>query len=63
MKPTIEFRDNKDAFLLGEAIIRSIAELAELRDKAGAWGCSKMEMQDRIDRFQRMLHSLNYEEE
>lgn len=62
MKPTIEFRDNTDAFLLGEAIIRGIAELAEMRDKAVAWGCSKMEIQDRIDRLQRMLQSLKYED-
>ena len=62
MKPTIEIRDNKDAFLLGEAIIRGIAELAEMRDKAGAWGCSQTEIQDRIDRLTSMMKSLNYEE-
>lgn len=62
MKPTIEFRDNKDAFLLGEAIIMGIRDLSELRGRAGAWGCSKMELQDNIDRLQRMLNSLNYDE-
>ena len=62
MKPNIELRDNTDAFLLGEAIILGIRELSELRDRAASWGCSRTELQDRIDRYQRMLQSLEYED-
>ena len=33
------------------------------RRRAAAWGCSKSELNDRIFRLERMLKSLNYEEE
>ena len=63
MKPVIEFCDNKDAFLLGEAICLAIRDLSEIKRRAAAWGCSKSELNDRIFRLERMLKSLNYEEE
>ena len=62
MQPTINIRDNKDAFLLGEAIIRAVDELSRLRDGLASWECSKTEISDRIDRLTAMFRTLKYEE-
>ena len=61
MKPTIEFQDNQDGFLLGEAICLAIRDLSEIRSRASAWGCSRMDMDNRIIRLEKMLRSLKYD--
>ena len=58
----INFRDDKDRDLLAECITMGIRDVAEIRDRAEGWGCSKMEMQDRIDRLQRLLRDVTGEE-
>lgn len=55
MKTQIYLADKKDKDLLCESITMGIRDLADIRDRADGWGCSKMEMQDRIDRLQRIL--------
>lgn len=62
MKPTIEFLDNKDGFLLGEALCLAIRELSDIQRRAASWGCSRTEVNDRIVRLERMLQSLKYED-
>lgn len=62
MKITIDLCDERDRDLLAECITMGIRDLAELRDRAASWGCSRMEMQDRIDRLQRLLRDVTGEE-
>ena len=51
----IEIRDNRDKDLSCQAILTSIRELADLRDKAGEWGCGTMTIEDSITRLQYIL--------
>lgn len=55
----IELLDNRDKDLLVESILRSIRELAELREKSAGWGCGTMSIQDKIDRLQRLLRDVS----
>ena len=59
MKTQIYLADQKDKDLLCESILLGIRDLADIRDRAVEWGCSKMEMQDRIDRLQRILKDVS----
>lgn len=62
MKTNITLWDNSDRDILAECITMGIRDLADLRDRAGSWGCSRMEMQDRIDRLQRLLRDVTGDE-
>lgn len=51
----IEIRDNRDKDLLCQSLLSSIRELADLRNKAGEWGCGTMTIEDSITRLQHLL--------
>ena len=51
----IEIRDNRDKDLLCQSLLSSIRELADLRAKAGEWGCGTMTIEDSIPRLQHLL--------
>lgn len=55
----IEIWDDTDKDLLVNSVLASIRELSELRDRAEAWGCDKMSIQDKIDRLQRLLREIS----
>lgn len=55
----IEIWDDTDKELLVNSVLASIRELADLRDRAEAWGCGSMVIRDRIDRLQRILREIS----
>lgn len=54
----IELLDNRDQEILALAVCRSIRELADMREKSADWGCGTMNIQDTIDRLQRLLKEI-----
>jgi hypothetical protein len=56
---TIEIFDEKDRDILCECVLWGIRDLAELKARASIWGCSELEMQDRIVRLKRLLNEIS----